>query len=129
MTTNDISGLRNQEKIDARIKVGSGAYVRSTIKSNLYSTAISEDGKETNIILQNIKYISDLFCNLISLTVVLQKGFKLSDGESGIYLKKSNVTYNFKKCTSGEGKLVGMKIIKHTDEIAAIRMGSVHAVL
>ena len=50
---NDISGLRNQEKIDTKIKVGSGAYVSSTIKGDLYGTIIS--GKETSIILQNVK--------------------------------------------------------------------------
>ena len=85
--TNDISGLRNQEKINARIKVGSRAYVSSTIKGDLYGTAISKDRKETKIILQNVKYIPGLFCNLISLTTVLQKGFKLSGDQKGIYLK------------------------------------------
>ena len=38
--TNNISGLRNQEKINTRIKVGSRAYVSSTIKGDLYVTAI-----------------------------------------------------------------------------------------
>ena len=38
--------------------------------------------------------------------------------------------YNFnKKIKSGEGHLIGMKIIKRMDEIAAIRMGSAHVVL
>ena len=59
--------------------------------------------------------------------MVLQKGFKLSGDENGIYWKKSNVTY--KKIKSREGQLVGIKIIKRTDDIAAIGMGSVHAVL
>ena len=59
----DISGIRNQEKINARINVGSGAYVSSTIKGELYGTAIPEDGKETNIIQQNVKYVPDLFCS------------------------------------------------------------------
>ena len=50
--------------------------------------------------------------------MVLQKGFKLSRDENGMYLKKSNVTYNFnKKIKSREGQLVRMKIIKHTDDI------------
>ena len=59
--TNVISGLRNQEKINARIKVSSGAYVSSTIKGDLYGIAISKDGKETNTILQNVKYVPDAF--------------------------------------------------------------------
>ena len=102
----------------------------STIKGDLYGTAILEDGKEINIILQNVKYTPDPFCNLISLTTVPQKGFKLSRDESGLYLKKSNATYNFnKKIKNGEGQLIGKKIIKCTDEIAAIRMGLTHAVL
>ena len=75
-------------------------------------------------ILLNVEYESDLFCNLISLTTVLQKGFKLSGDKNGIYLKKSNVTYNFnKKFKSGEGQQAGIKIIKLTDDIAAIGMG------
>ena len=40
------------------------------------------------------------------------------------------MTYNFNKnLKNGEGQLVGMKIIKPMDEIAAIGMGSAHAVL
>ena len=40
------------------------------------------------------------------------------------------MTYNFnQKIKSGEGQLVGMKIIEGTDEVAAIGMGSVHTVL
>ena len=128
--TNNISGLRNQEKINARIKVGRGAYVSSTIKGDLYGTAITEYGKETIIILQNVKYVPYLFCKLISLTNIVPKGFKLSGDGNGVHLKKSNVTYNFsKKIESGEGQLLGMKIIKLTDEIAAIGIGSAHAVL
>ena len=46
------------------------------------------------------------------------------------YMKKSNMMYNFnKKIKSREGQLEGMKIIKHTDEIAAIGTGSAHTVL
>ena len=41
-----------------------------------------------------------------------------------------NVTYNFnKKIKCGEGQLVGIKIIKRTDEIVAIEMGSAHAIV
>ena len=53
--TNDISGLRNQKKMNARIKIGSRAFASSFIKGDLYGTAISEDKKEANIILQKIR--------------------------------------------------------------------------
>ena len=39
--TNDISGLRNQENIHARIKIGSRAYVNSIIKGGIYGITIT----------------------------------------------------------------------------------------
>ena len=36
-----------------------------------------------------------LFCNLISLTSVLNKGFKLDGNQSKISIRKSNMEYMF----------------------------------
>ena len=49
------------------------------------------------------------FCNLISLTSVLNKGFKLNRNEKEMTIKKANIEYMFDQgIKSGDRELVGI---------------------
>ena len=74
--TNDASGLYNTREISSKVKIGSGDYVEAELIGSLRGIAKQKNGKETPITLTNVKYVPQLFCNLISLTSVLNKGFK-----------------------------------------------------
>ena len=69
------------------------------------------NGTETPIFLTNVKNVPQLFCNLISLTSVLNKGYKLTGNEKGISIQKLNRKYLFDQhIKSGDGELVGVEI-------------------
>ena len=61
--------------------------------------------------LENIKYAPQLFCKLISLISVLNKGYKLRGNENSILIQKLNGKYLFNQhIKSGDGELVGVEI-------------------
>ena len=69
------------------------------------------NGTETPIFLTNVKNVPQLFCNLISLTSVLNKGYKMTGNEKGISIQKFNRKYSFDQLIkSGDGELVGVEI-------------------
>ena len=71
---NAVSGLINQRKINSKVKIGSGEYIKAQVIEDLRGKVKQLDGTETPIFLTNVKYVPHLFCNLISLTSVLNKG-------------------------------------------------------
>ena len=80
--------------------------------------------------MTNIKYVPQLFCNLISLTSVLNKGNKLTGNKNSISIQKLNWKYWFDQhIESGDGELVGAEIETLQTDITAICRGCMHTVL
>ena len=107
--TNDERGLINTRKIQSKVKIGSRDYVEAELIGDLRGAAKQKNGKETLITMINIKYVPQLFCNLISLTSILSKGFTLDGNEKGMAIKKANMEFMFDKCIkSGDRELADM---------------------
>ena len=86
------------------MKIGSGDHLEANLIKDIRGIAKQKIGKETLITLNNVKYVPQLFCDLISLTSVLDKGFKLNRNEKGMAIKKANMKYMFDQgIKSGEG--------------------------
>ena len=128
--TNNASGLFNTRKIQSKDKIGSGDYVEAELIGSLKGIAKQKDGKETPITLTNVKYVPQLFCNLISLTSVLNKGFKLNGNENGMTIRKGNMEYMFdQRIKSGDGELAGIRIDRWDVEMAGVCRGCTHTIL
>ena len=67
---NNACRLINTRKIQSNVKGGSGDYVEAELIRDLRGIAKQKNGKETPITLTNVKYVPQLFYNLISLTSV-----------------------------------------------------------
>ena len=114
--TNDARGLSNMRKIQSKVKIGSG---------DLREIAKQKNGKETPITLTNVKYVPQLFYNLISLTSVLNKGFML-----GMTIKEANTEYMFdQRIKSWDRGLAGIWIERWNTETAGVCKGCTHAIL
>ena len=85
--TNDACRLTNTKKIHSKVKIGSRDYVAAEPIGDLTGIAKQKNGKETLITLTNMKYVPQLFCNLICLMSILNKGFKLNGYEKGMTIK------------------------------------------
>ena len=80
--------------------------------------------------MTNVKYVPQLFWNMISLTSVLSKGYKLTGNEKGISIQKLNRKYLFDQhIKSRDGELVGVEIETLQTDMTAICRGYKHAVL
>ena len=112
------------------MKIGSGDYVEAELIGSLRGIVKQKNGKETPITLTNVKYIPQLFCNLISLTSVLNKGFKSNGNENGMIIRKENTEYMFdQRIKSGDGELAGIRIDIWDVETAGVCRGCTHAIL
>ena len=76
--------------------------------------AISKDSKKNPILLNNVKYVSGLYFNLLSLSKAM-KVFELKGTEDQHNLRYNNLRYQFDhKIKSGSGILYGLCIITST---------------
>ena len=109
--TNAARRLINTRKIQSKVKIGSGDYVEAKLIGELRGIAKQKNGKETPITLTNVKHVPQLFCNLISLTSILNKWFELNGNQDRMAIKKANTEYMFdQRMKSGDGELAGIQI-------------------
>ena len=125
--TNDARGLINTRK---KVKIGSGDYVEAELIGNLRGIAKQKKGEETPVTLINVKYVSQLFCNLISLTSVLNKGFKVNGNQDAMTIRKANTEYMFnQRIMIGGRELAGIQIDIWNTETVGVCRGYTHAIL
>ena len=92
---NTLQGMYNQCRISSKVKIGSSKYVEANIIGDVSGIAIQKDGTKTDITLRNIKYVTRLFCKFISLTTMMNRGFKMTGDGDGITIQKAAMTYRF----------------------------------
>ena len=64
------------------------------------------------ILLKNVKYVPQLYCNLFSIAAALNEGYKLDGDLKGLQLSKKGRRYVFdRKVRSDRSSLFVMKII------------------
>ena len=71
---------------------------------------IQKNGKIVPILMKNVKYVSDLYCNLFSISAALKEGCYLEGTLKMMKISKSGKTYEFDRhIKSGKGFLFAMK--------------------
>ena len=74
---------------------------------------IQKNGKIIPILMKNVKYVPDLYCNLFSISAALKEGCYLEGTLKMMEISKSGKTYVFDRhIKSGKGFLFAMKISK-----------------
>ena len=126
--TNTLQGMYNQCKISSKVKIGSREYVDANLIGDVSVIAIQEDGTKKDITICNVKYKSCLFCKSISLTTIMNKGFKMIGNGNRITIEKASTSYAFDQCIkSGDGELIRLDIELGKIEYANLHIGSLHA--
>ena len=71
-----------------------------------------KDGSTKILILDNVHFVPDLYCNLFSITSAMDDGYGLSGRKDEfLTLRKNDMVIKFDQVIkSGTGKLVGVKI-------------------
>ena len=66
-------GMTDVREIDSPVQIGNGKTLRATKIGRKHMTVLSKDGTTTNIVLEDYKYVPDLWVNLFAVTKSLTK--------------------------------------------------------
>ena len=115
--TNSLEGLIHVVDIKSQVKIGNGVYLHATKIRTKKGMVIDKNRKKQKITLGNVKYVPDLFCNLVSLTQAMNIEFELKGEKNEMKLTKKDKTYCFDQVIpSGKGLLPGIMIHNQVDE-------------
>ena len=71
--TNSLDGLVETVKCDSTVTVGDGKTLKCLKIGKKIGQIKSKDGKQMKEVLDNVRYIPDLYCNLIKETIETAK--------------------------------------------------------
>ena len=110
--TNNLKGMRNLKKISSGIVFGNGQRLKATYVGDKKGIVVQRDGTKKVILMKNVKYVPELYCNLFSISAALKEGCTLEGDKDSIKINNSNQFYLFdQRINSGTGLLFGVKII------------------
>jgi len=114
-------GMTDVRKIDSAVQIGNGKTLRATKIGRKHMTVLSKDGKMTDIVLEDYKYIPDLCVNLFAITKCLRSGWKISNDGVTLYLRKGGSEVKFdKSIKTHKGLIIGVDMIPRIPDAANI---------
>ena len=128
--TNKLQGVYNQRKISSKAKIDSKEYVDANIIGDVSGITSQKDGTKKDITLHNVKYVPHLFCKLISVTTIMNRGFKITGNGHRIIIEKVSTSYIFdQQIKSSDRDLIGLEIKLGKIEYVNLHIGSTDAIL
>ena len=111
--SNSTQGMKNLRKIERKIKIGSGEHVMATHIGDLFGKVVPKKGKRMTICLKEVLVVPDMYCNLISMTKLMERGYKITGKNNEIKVEKNGFFITFdQKVRSGSGILVGITLLR-----------------
>ena len=106
-------GMYDMRNGSGGIKVGSGKILKILSVGKLKVNVQQKDGTSQVIILNDVNFVPDLYCNLFSITTALDENFVLSGGRNEcLTLRKDHTIIRFdRNIQSGGGRLLGVRLI------------------
>ena len=90
-----MEGMFNFKDIEDKIKVGNGNKMVATKAESLKHCIIQLDGTTLDIVISEVKYVSDSCANLLSVNKAIKSGFSTSNEGECITLTKVSVSITF----------------------------------
>ena len=75
--TNSFEDMFNQAKTSSGIVFGNGQRLKAEFIGDRKGTVIQKSAVRAPILMKNVKYILQLYCNFFSITAMLKEGSKL----------------------------------------------------
>ena len=72
----------NQKKIDSGIVFGNGQRLKAECIGDKRGLVVQKDGSKAPILMRNVKYVPQLYCNLFSITAALRSEEHTSELQS-----------------------------------------------
>jgi hypothetical protein len=110
--TNSLDGMFDLQKCNTEIKLGNGKSMKA-LKQGKYRGIIKQDnGKSITLTLQEVKYVPELWTNLLSLTKVIQNGAEIRSKDKALMMVKGNheIIFNH-RYKAGDGFTLGIEMV------------------
>ena len=88
-------GLFDVKDVSERITVGNGKTMEATKIGSLRCNVEQVNGKTFQVVLQEVKFVPELWVNLFSINKALKNGFKIGNDDIIIHLSKGSTTLSF----------------------------------
>ena len=82
--TNSSEEMVNQVKINTGKVFRNGQRLKAESIGDKRGLVVRKDGTRIPILLKNVKYVPQLYCNLLSITAALNEGYKLDGDLKGL---------------------------------------------
>ena len=92
--TNTLEGMKILTKINTGIVFGNGQRLKATYIGKKAGRVIQKNGKTVPILMKNVNYVPDLYCNLFSISAALKEGCYLEGTLKMMKISKSGKTVN-----------------------------------
>jgi hypothetical protein len=80
-----------------------------------------KDGTKMDIVMEDYKYIPDLWVNLFALTKCLRNGWKISNDGVMLYLRKGQSEVKFDKTIkTHKGLIIGVDMVPRVPDVAIV---------
>ena len=108
---NSDKGLFDTKEVSESITVGNGKTMEATKIGSLRCDVEQVNGKTFQVVLQDVKYVPELWVNLFSINKALKNGFKIGNEGIIIHLTKGNATLTFDRILNTKnGFVTGAKL-------------------
>jgi transposase InsO family protein len=109
------AGMFDVEIISSPIKIGDGKVLTATKIGKKRLTVMQADGKATDIVLEDYKYVPDLWVNLFSIPKSLGKGWNIGNQGVRLFLTKGKTTITFdREFPTQKGLVLGVEMVPRT---------------
>ena len=116
---NSEEGLYDYTTISEEITVGNGNKMIAKKVGNLRCTVQQKNGEKFVVVLENVKYVPDLWVNLFSINKALKNGFKIGNEDVVLKLMKGKTTMYFDRILkTKDGFVTGIMLIPMMGNVA-----------
>ena len=116
---NSEEGLYDYTTISEEITVGNGNKMIAKKVGNLRCTVQQKNGEKFVVVLENVKYVPDLWVNLFSINKALKNGFKIENEDVVLKLMKGKTTMYFDRILkTKDGFVTGIMLIPMMENVA-----------
>jgi hypothetical protein len=92
---NSDEGMTDVKVIDSPVQLGNEATLRATKIGRKHLTVMSRNGSKLNVVLQDYKYVPDLWVNLFTLTKYLKDGWSIGNKGLVLHLRTGTAEIRF----------------------------------
>jgi hypothetical protein len=118
---NDDTYLYNVQTIHSPVKIGNGKTMIANKMGHMKVFKVQENGDTEPFILRNVKYVPELWVNLLSIPAGLKGGFNIGNVGLKIFMEKRGFRITFDKIIeTSKGYVMGIELLPSVPNYAGV---------